>query len=229
MKQTAFIFSLIVSATCFGQATLTKEETMNYINKKLRETYNLDFIYEFNAIYQQEPRLTTKFDKMFIIENNFSLESDGRIVHVDKIATTLTGCNANDWTIYGAQSTRVSFNPLHITKVEIRNTNDSRIGQILVSFLANTPKWDKHKYTYKIKTEKTKRVFSHYDFWGNAVYYNQNYSTYNCEYGWTSTAVPTGDLVIYYFKSDPENGPRLIKAFNHLVALYKAEDDPFGN
>jgi len=231
MKKVLLFFALtLTSVSLFAQdkASLTKDETINYINKKLQETLEIEFNYDFDVIYKNYPeRLSFKQKKMYIINNSIRLNSNGTITHTDKIASSLSSCYQENY-YYGSKKCEVRFNPIHITKVDTVSTSDSRIGQLKITFLANTEKWEKHKYEYKMHTDKTKKVFSHYDFFGNAVYYDETNTTYSCDDSWSSTDVPKGDLVIYYFKSDPENGKKLIKAFSHLIDLYKAEDDPFG-
>jgi|GEM_PF-1583540 len=220
----------LLSFTLFAQdkASLTKEETVNYINKKLKETYGVDFSTSFEIITQSKPRASHQTRKMYVIYNECTLESDGRITHIDKIASSTAGCYSEPY-YYGSKSTRVSFNPAHITRVEALSGSDPKIGSIRIDFISNTEKWEKHKYEYKLRSEVKKKVYSHRDFFGNPVYYDNVSDVYRCDDSWSSTDVPTGSLIVYYFSSDPENGNRLVKAFKHLVALAKAEDDPFGN
>lgn len=230
-KIVSLILLILLSLKSFEQskASLTKEETINYINKKLKETESIEFNYDFYVRYRQYPKdegYNTK--RMYILYNSLQLRSDGKVVHTDKVASSLAGCYQESY-YYGSKKTEVSFNPNHITSVDILTTSDSRIGQIKLSFLANTARWEKHKYEYKIHKDIKKKVYSHNDFWGNPVYYDDVKTTYNCDDTWSSTNIPTGDVIIYFFKSDPENGNKLVKAFNHLISLYKAEDDPFGD
>lgn len=231
MKKVLLFYVLtLLNVSLFAQdkASLTKDETINYINKKLQETFEIEFNSDFDVIYKNYPeRLSYKVKKMYILSNSIKLNSNGTITHTDKIASSLSSCYQESY-YYGSKKCEVSFNPIHIIKVDTVSNNDPRIGLLKITFLANTEKWEKHKYEYKMHTEKKKKVFSHHDFFGNAVYYDDVTTSYSCDNSWSSTDVPKGNLIIYFFKSDPENGKKLIKAFSHLIDLGKAEDDPFG-
>jgi hypothetical protein len=231
MKKTLFFCAFTLLKLSFyaqDKASLTKEETINYINKKLEETVSVEFNYTFEIRYRKYPESTTTRNRMFIRSNSLELNSNGTMTHMDKIASSLSACNGEDY-YYGSKTSKVNFNPKHIIKVDTISSNDPRIGRLQITFLANTEKWEKSKFEYKLHTEEQKSVFSHWDSYGRPVYGEDEIIDHaNCDDSWSSSETPKGDLIIYYFKSDPENGKKLLKAFSHLIALYKAEDDPFG-
>ncbi len=237
IKKIFFIFGMITTLPLFSQdkAALTKGETINYINKKLLETQNLQFNYNFDVKYRKGYNFTQQFNRMYITSNYFELNSSGTIKHVDVLATSLSNCYSlipkskdNTNLRYGNVQSVINFNPIYITNVEIIANNDDKIGIIRIKFLANTEKWERNKYEYLMYEIKAEKYIHYYDNNNRPVYDDINNVYYGC-YTFNSDYTPSGSLDVFFLKSDPDNGKKLIKAFNHLIALYKAEDDPFGN
>lgn len=230
IKPIVILFLLIISSPFASQekALLTKEETVNYINKKLEETHRILFEYKFEIITQYRPsKESFTTDHMHIMSNVFRYDQDGYISHRLQLANMKESCASTDFS-FGSKSSEVRFKPNHITKVEEIQTHDQKVGALRLTFLPNTDKWEKDELWYKIKEEKPKRVYSHTDIWGNAQYVTRFDVARNCEKR-TAEHSPKGELIVYFFKSDPENSRRLQRAFQHLIDLYKAEDDPFGD
>ncbi|MBS4043788.1 MAG: hypothetical protein KGZ59_08225 [Chitinophagaceae bacterium] len=210
MKKTILFAGLLALAyTTFSQ-DLTKQETINYINKKLNEV------------------LERKVGTDYLTLNKIELMNDGFIKHSDKIESSLKGCDSYSSASYSGKRTEIIFKPNHITKIDTLNSNTSGLGTLVIRFLPNTVKWEITNYSKSVKP-RYKRKFSHYDFWGNAQY-TEDYVGDDIDCNSTiNRNITTNAVSIYYLSADPANANRLMKAFKHLIALYKAEDDPFGN
>ena len=116
------------SIASFAQekAALTKEETVNYLNKKLKECI---------GHYRQTP-VTGEDDRIFYYHNvSFTLSGSTLKLYMKysnyKEGTGTKECDyfLIDWT--------VEFNPIHITQItEKSNTKNSPVGGIDVKFIS---------------------------------------------------------------------------------------------
>lgn len=236
MKKLLTLIAILCNVTiCFAQgAALTKEETVNYINKKLGEVLNLKMDnYPFNVRKTNRGNNDDywKVNSVYITDNHLSYENSDILIHTDQIANTLNKCYQVGEDIYGSKRTTIHFNPRHVTKIEVVSDNEEKIGTLRIDFIPNTVKWDNHKYEFNIMTQRDVKEYTGMkDFFGNPIYRDAYAWDYKCDNTYKSTNTPKGDAVfIYFLKSEPSNANKLVKAFNHLIDLHKAEDDPFGD
>lgn len=188
--------------------SLTKEETVNYINKKLAEV------------------LEKSIGGEFITLNKLTyMEDGGYISHEDKMETSTAGCSRNNSLPYNGKYTKLTFKPEHVTRIDSVASGSAAIGILRITLLPNTAKWSVTNY-HKSVTAVYKKKYSHTDFWGNAQY-NNEYSHDKVECLSNPGSPGSNRVYVYFLKADPANFGKLQRAFNHLVALYKAEDDPF--
>lgn len=112
----------LFSRTLFGQdkAMLTKEETVNYINKKIKEAVSLPCGECYSgAVYTQ---------------NNISL-SDSKIEIAKEISYSPGDCGRS----YHRISTEVlKFNPVHITDIKDGPSSKGAVGYLIVSVIPQT-------------------------------------------------------------------------------------------
>lgn len=126
MKRIILSFALVgIFATSFAQnATLTKEETVNYINKKLAECHE----------HKKTPsngKLTPTIDNQSI-----SLSDAGLITKTLKRSVTLSGADCPNGKLYDYEK----FNAAHIVSIEAdKNYDESEaVGTIKLTLLSNT-------------------------------------------------------------------------------------------
>lgn len=187
---------------------LTKEETVNYINRKLSEV------------------LEKPMAGNFITINKIEYLTDGYLKHIDLLATAIGGCNSGNSIPYGGKKSEITFKPTYITKVDTISGGGSAIGILKIDFIPNTVKWNITEYTKSVEPIYREEYW-YTDIWGRA-HYTDEYKGDKVNCNSNSRTSNSNSVYIYFLKADPSNYSRLIKAFDHLIALYKAEDDPFG-
>jgi hypothetical protein len=183
MKQTLlFSFALIVTLATYAQnATLTKGETLEYIQKKFREfegTY---------VVTIDTTRRTTNIDDKMLTGAYVSL-TDQKITFSYNLSFRpfQVGGNPPCFCSY-----TITFKPADITYM-----NYSNKYQNLYISLAN---------------KTAKQVVR------------------CCQYYKTSERDNIDNYVVLHISGDEDAINKIMKALNHLKALLKAEDDPFGN
>lgn len=183
-----------ISGYAQDKAMLTKEETINYISKKLDEVRNY------------------KSENFVFIQNNISVKDAKAVIKWRQGSPSgyASNCGSDYFTIYTGVS---DFNLIYIN--EIKDGPDFYNGNIGSLILHILPK------TGFLSTFKEQcRMQSGYDRYGNLIYKMVKSDESNTQ---------PAELSVFYNKSDPSNFQKLKKAFEHLKALCKAEDDPFGN
>lgn len=150
--------------------TLTKQETVNYLNKKMREIQSMQAC--------NEPTITPNKFEFASASVGFDYESNQL-----KFIYSGTRTQKNNVTI-SVEFSQI-FNPLHIKEIkEISSTDQCAVHWIRI----------------ELKGYLGKRNGS----------------------DWNNFAIP-------FLKVDSFAFEKIKKAFLHLQALLKAEDDPFGN
>ncbi|QSW88417.1 hypothetical protein J0383_19450 [Flavobacterium endoglycinae] len=208
---------------------LTKQETVNYINKKITEARNKIHPFVIDDKVQFAAPLSFSDSWAYIYENNLASGSNNKIVYTGSFATDQYGCynrqhyNFTTPEYYSGVYSSVEFLPAHISAVEIIQTQPHQeVGLLKLSFIPNALK--QLAYQYK------KRVYCTYPGNGDAFCDCWNYDSRLVGSMYTSTYFDY-DTVIYipFLKLDGDEN-RLKKAFEYLKDLYLAEqeDDPFG-
>lgn len=189
---------------------LTKEETVNYINKKLVEA--IDF-----GIYDEKDG--------YLLNQKFSVKGDF-IEFTLKRANSKKDCYSSHK--YEGKNRIVLLKPKHIKEIEEMSVDSNQtIGLMKVSFLPKLVKYEDSQ-TIGSHTKKTKRVYWYTDIWGTRHYADED-NGYTTDCNTTNETGTMNWITLYYIKEEANSGSKLIKALNHLIDLYKAEDDPFGN
>jgi hypothetical protein len=213
MKKYLFlIFSICSFQITFGQS-LSKYETVNYIDKKLVEVVGH---YKTNL-----NRDHTVGDKNYYWEHNVRINGD-------KIRVTRTRSNHTRESIQSAPYYKGSqtypcnfykdvliqeFNPIHISTIEFLKdpVSGEPIGSMRLNLIANMGQ-GRNYYSYpKFKGD------------ANTTYWNTCFGLQENK----PEILSTRSIFINFLAADPTTFQKLKKAFEHLRTLFKAEDDPF--
>lgn len=201
-KQLLVCLLVLYSLPSFAQdkAMLTKEETINYINKKSNECeeHTRTIIGTGGIAYTMhywDLQVSLSNDKVVLYSksSNYSNSSTG-----DK--------NCSD---YFTRVTTQTFNPAHIVSITDGATNKNEpLGSVIIKLVSKTGVANQqvHKYTWNNGNGTCSR-------WGSVG--DDTYSV--------------NEIGLGFLQSDPTNFNKIKKALEHLKALYKAEDDPFGD
>ena len=209
MKNSLVLFCLaflLLNNLC-AQTTLTKQETINYIQKKLNE--GLNHTYDSYSLVSQDLTISE-----CSIEHNVNVKSGGE--NLGYSTTTYS-----DYTLYESLS---KFDPRLISEIieESPTSGSLKILRVKLIGKSSTYTWKNQSYSSK---EEKKWVIDHdYENWG---YYN--YYTYYVLETTPRTVESRYTVCFYFLGTDPGNFNKLKKAFEHLKDLCEAEDDPFGN
>ncbi|WP_462219141.1 hypothetical protein [Ferruginibacter sp.] len=210
-------FFTIWSLTSFSQdkASLTKEETVNYLNKKINEIKDYSSVINSKSYYHRSSEVKSSKDNLKISydQSNYKQRPEGTLVTINdrnkyKIPMRIYPCD------YFIENITQEFNPAYIVSVEIGN-NDQNAGT--VGFMQITLKSKTVKYL--IERNKTSYTVSGGNNDGECGDFQKVYSNTNF---YTIVYFP-------YLKADDTNFNKIKKALEYLRDLYKAEDDPFGN
>ncbi|MDB5208543.1 MAG: hypothetical protein JWR72_3618 [Flavisolibacter sp.] len=231
MKKTVLITLMVIYySNSFSQekATLTKGETINYLNKKIKETDGQEatwnpwegddrqyFWSADNTIYLDNDNVTVEYQYSNYGKNASRMKEELR-----------QRANGNTYTYqtvriypcdYYEKRILYKLNPAHIVSVQnlASSGKSGAIGYVEIA-LVNAVS------TQKNKKWTTESYFRDYGIESNEAH---------C-YSLNSTIKDYGSIKRIYFpflSSDPSNFEKIKKALNHLAQLYKAEDDPFGN
>lgn len=198
-KQFILILLLASSFLLYAQekATLTKEETANYINKKMKEVGS-QWITENTGARE------------FITGISVSIKDcDLEIRDMRKNKVPDQKINCGDWD----KTTDYILNPAHIDEIsEYELSASQSLGYLKIRLISSTGKIHKLQTQVVLVTNPQR-----YDY--NRCNYSKEIenSRESCKF-----------VYIPFLKSDPTNFNKLKKALEHLKALCKAEDDPFG-
>ncbi|MCW3074544.1 MAG: hypothetical protein JWP69_1613 [Flaviaesturariibacter sp.] len=204
------LFSWTFNLLAQEKAALTKEETVNYIQKKLQEATENSFFEESNKEFRYcwIQTISLNGDILRIhhsVNNNKEKETASYTKHPcdEDRNKRCYDC------YYKKHVTTISFNPSYIADIVIDpdvNTT-SAIGRMIIKLNTKTAKY--HTIAYG------------------------SYDEGRCECCLSTGKRSETDNVdntvfFYYLQADAANFTKLKKAFEHLRDLFKAEDDPFG-
>lgn len=208
-----FLFFILVPIISIRAQDLTKEETVNYINKKLKEALD-------HGVYTDTHG--------YLLDQSFKLEGDF-IIFSQKRATSTGSCySSKDYTkAYESfeYESRIKANYIKQTK-EISTPSNPSIGKIEISFHPKLVKSEK-VITIGTHTHYWKKVYNGVVHYGERLY--DEISDYKTECNTSKETLTITMHPLYFVKESENSGSKLIKALTHLIDLYKAEDDPFGN
>lgn len=219
-KQLLICLLAFYSISSFAQdrAMLTKEETINYINKKLNEivghyrtvkgTGNVN--HKFYFLDTQSVSLSGSDVKIDMHRSNFPRKQYGKEKWISGMGSIYYyPCDyLNDTYI-------LKFNPAHIKDIEIgpNYVSGEPVGVIRITLIGKTATQTKYTYHNIKYTETSEGRFCHN--YGENESLRQN--------------LTVSEIYMTYLQSDTTNFNKLRKAFEHLRDLCKAEDDPFGD
>lgn len=183
MKKTILFFLLLgfYTGAQAQNVTLTKGETLEYIQKKFRE-FDRTYVY-----YKDSTRRTTNIDDKMLTGAYVSL-TDQKITFSYSLSFRPYQVGGNSPCLC---SYSITFKPADIDYMDYSS---------------------KYQNLYIKLSKKTGRQI---------ITCCQNYKNYEKDI--------TDNFVILNISGDEDAINKLIKALNHLKALLKAEDDPFGN
>lgn len=215
MKKTVLITLMVIYySNSFSQekATLTKDETVNYLKKKFAEInmHEATELNQKNYYWGNQNTITASGEQIsFTYQFSNYLEQNGtRCQRNTYVYETLFPCD------YFISKTTYSFNPIHIKSISEEKTDDKNpIGQIYVLLSGKVGIRTKNHF-------ETTKKFETCCLCEGGCYNMQSLPTKT-----TSVMV----LYLPFLKSDNTNFNKIKKALEYLRDLYKAEDDPFGN
>lgn len=181
-----YLFTLLLLSFSFcsiaQDATLTKGETINYINKLLQKTVGLEYK-DGSTVESIALTETTKGLK-------FSYTASG----LNKWA--YNAYDSPSWGSYDKCPDRsYEFDPIYVKDITLKSYGYKNIHYLNLSF---------------IKKELVKEKISG----GSEPYLGRNQMV--------------NDVLFFFMMAEQNDFTKFKKAFQHLIALYKAEDDPFG-
>lgn len=202
---------LISILSAFSQgATLTKEETINYLNKKANEvvghyrTVRDVSVAQNFTYYYTENRVSLSGENLRFDQRRRNYKNDG-------YGDTTYPCD------FVIQEHETILNPAHIVAIdhEVNVISGEPIGTLKITLVNNVAQRNINFFA------PTKKVT------------NENHSHYGeCheirEYPQHRVSESVKVVYLSYLQSDPSNFNKLKKALEYLRDLMKAEDDPFG-
>lgn len=221
-KNTEFIKSFIVFFFSFASVVnihaqdLTKEETVNYINKKIKETNGHYLTQKWSdeigdlTLYYYSSDFYLKGDKIFYQRHRGTHEEkqNGKKIIVGGKVYDFYPCR------YVEITDLYSFSPENIISIEKFNDTEYKnnpVGTLIITVSNNTAKLVR---TFgRITWEFTEGNYS-----GQCANFEEERSNYSYD-----------QIYLSYLKGDETNFNKLKKALEYLRDLAKAEDDPFGN
>lgn len=183
MKQVFFaaLFVLVGFSSMGQDITLTKGETINYINKQLQKTVGLEYNdgSTIESITFTETARGLRFSYLASGSNKYAYNAYEK----------------PSWGGYVKCPDRsYEFDPIYVKDITLKSYGHKNIRYLNLSF---------------IKKELVKEKISGCQ----EVYYGRNQMV--------------NDVLIFFLMAEEKDFDKLKKAFQHLIALYKAEDDPF--
>ena len=203
----SFCMALLFLNNLCAQTTLTKQETISYIQKKLNEGLN------------------HKYDKYSLISHDLSI-SECTITSGAKVKSggENLGYTTRTYSDYKISEDISKFDPRLISEIVEETPTSGSLKLLRVKLIGKSSMFSWWNQSYSTKEEK--KWVRDYNYENNGYY---TYSTYY-ELETTSKFFESRYSVYFYFLgTDPTNLNKLKKAFEHLKDLCEAEDDPFGN
>lgn len=205
MKKILLLSVLTMGALAsFSQekATLTKEETINNLNKKIKEIdghYRTDS----KALYYYSQSVS-KSSEQIIVTSSYRNYADNPRVN-DYYKGNVYPCD------YFENSFSHTFNPGHIKSISLKSNPNDPVAIIVITLIG--------------KTASERFVNA-----GTTTNINGGNYGGKCN-GWATPekSSSTSEIWFPFLQSDPTNFNKIKKALEYLRDLYKAEDDPFGN
>jgi hypothetical protein len=179
---------------------LTKEETVNYLNKKIKEIIG----------YYRTPVGTS--ERLYFWSSEFVNDTKG--VKITTQRSNYVNSSAGDQqSNYNVKYNYTTFNPAQISSITLAADQYSSdpVGVITITLTAQT--------AIDIQTANGYGYYRTRN--DGSVYYYDWKETDRKQYYVNQISMP-------YLKSDGTNFDKIRKALEHLRNLAKAEDDPFG-
>jgi hypothetical protein len=221
-KQLFFYLLTLLSFSSFAQskATLTKEETVNYINKKQAEVIGhyrtvKDGGQQFRYYYWNTSTKLSGNDVVISTTRSPYQEKQYGKSFWESGVGSLYEFPCNYYVDYHDNT----FNPMHIKSIELDASNvyGEPVGLVKITLKSNTGKSSIMREGSKSKVVNTES--NNYGKCCNRSAYLEQ--TYN-------NKETTSVIYLTFLQSDDTNFSKIKKALEHLRDLYKAEDDPFG-
>lgn len=209
MRKILMMFLLAAGiAPAFGQekVTLTKGETISYLNKKFAEA------------------LQHKYKTDYITSSSITIK-DCSVTYTVVIGSDLKDRPYRSSTSNSARDERLefTFNPMHINEVKILpgDQGGTPVGRMVIKLISKVGKCRSVVSRYKTNSRNYRGA------WNGSAYplLTEYYYTWEPTQDETETMMT---MSFFYLQSDPDNFKKIQKAFEHLKSLCKAEDDPFG-
>lgn len=182
---------------CYSQdASLTKAETVNYINKKLKETIGQ----KTEEGYVLDCEMKSLDDDFYQIYYYFGS-------HPEK-------CSTNNNDKFTGEKYTSTFKIEHIKNIGFFHDELNRMS---LYFLGSVVRKTRVHLWKMIDTRNGQSILTCEESGYNITNKNSTIS---------NPLTQVSNVRLYLLKSETN---KVLKAFNHLIALYKAEDDPFGN
>ncbi|MCT1523886.1 hypothetical protein [Sphingobacterium hotanense] len=203
-----FFFCVMI---CQAQnATLTKEETINYLNKKANEVVGHYRTIRDVSVAQNFTYYYTD-NRVSLSGENLRFDQRRRNYKNDGYGDTTYPCD------FVIQEHETILNPAHIVAIEheVNVISGEPIGTLKITLVNNVAQRNINFFA------PTKKVT------------NENHSHYGeCheirEFPQHRVSESVKVVYLSYLQSDPSNFNKLKKALEYLRDLMKAEDDPFG-
>lgn len=198
-----FLFLNVLSA----QTTLTKQETITYIQKKINE-----------GLSHKYGEYTLKSEDVSISECKMT------ITRKTKTGGEDLGYRSDTYSSYKTYESIYTFDPRLISSVTESSPSSGSLKILNIKLKGKSATYKYWNEYYTSKQDK-KWVYD-YRYEGGGYY---TYSTYYIkEDNRDDKAESTDTITLYFLGSDATNFNKLKKAFEHLRDLCEAEDDPFG-
>lgn len=213
-KQVLLTVLTIWSLTLFSQekAALTKQETVNYLNKKIKEisgNYMNGKQNSLNEYYNSDQSVESSNDNFYITYNycNYKNRNGTTIKYYMNYESQFFDC---DFFILDLE---YKFNPAHIKDIKMSENSleGSPVGYIIIQLIGKTVTRTDKRTTPQRKADRPASLGY---CWG---------------FGTTNANTTVDYIKFPFLQSDPTNFNKIKKALEYLRDLCKAEDDPFGN
>ena len=208
---TLYVLLAFVMASVAQGPSLTKDETVNYLNRKAKEVID-----HYRSVPTDDKKSTITY---YYSANEVSMNGDklkisqARKSHRDNVIKEgYYPCS------YHMQKHENIFNPAHILSIE-KDPNvvsGEPIGVIKITLKYNTGQWNFSLFSPAMKSNDP-----------NSSGYGLCYSF--GEYLPSRLSSTKNVMYLSYLQSDDTNFTKIKKALEYLRDLCKAEDDPFGN
>lgn len=202
-----FCMALLLLNNLCAQTTLTKQETISYIQKKLNEG------------------LSHKYDKYFMVSQEISIsECSITFKKNQQSGGENLGYSTTTYSDYKTYEMISKFDPRLILEISEESPTSGSLKSIRLKLNGASGTRTYWNYSYETKTATKWIHDNRYEGFG----YNE-YSTYYLLEKSPEIVESMTYISFYFLGTDPTNFNKLKKAFEHLKDLCEAEDDPFGN